>query len=216
MTTHGTTASLTKRACEFSLALIFLVAAVVAPAAQAADDASGFITDLGRQAFAIMKDPGISKADRQHRFQALMTEDFDLPKIAQFVLGSHWQTASDSERLQFTAAFGDYMTSVYSGRFAAYSAPSFRVTAERAGSGTTTVVVSEITRVATGERVDLDWVVTKTPASYKVIDVAAGGVSLSRAQHEEFSSVVQRNGDSVPNLIRQLQMKSVELAAWGP
>ena len=43
----------------------------------------------------------------------------------------------------------------------------------------------------------------------------AGGISLSRAQREEFSSVVHRSGDSLPGLIRQLQVKSTELAASG-
>ncbi len=72
---------------------------------------------------------------------------------------------------------------------------------------TTTVVGSEITRVSTGDAIELDWVVAKTPTSYKVVDITAGGMSLSREQREEFSSVVHRNGDNVSNLIGQLHMK---------
>ena len=216
MTTHGTATSLRKPAYALGVLFLLLAGAVAAPAARAADDASGFIADFGSQAIAIMKDPGISTADRQRRFSTLLVEDFDLPKIAQFVLGSYWQKANEIERQQFTTAFADYMTRVYSSRFAEYSAQSFRVTTQLAKSETTTVVSSEITRVATGEEIDLNWVVAKTPDSYKVTDITAGGISLSRAQREEFSSVVRRNGDSVSNLIRQLQMKSTELAASGP
>jgi phospholipid transport system substrate-binding protein len=216
MATHGMAASLTKPTSAFGVLFILLAGAMAAPAARAADDASGFITDLGRNAIAIMKDSGSSTAERQRRFQTLMAEDFDLPKIAQFVLGSYWQGANESERQQFTAAFGDYMTGVYSTRFAEYSAKSFRVTTQYAKSETMTIVSSEIRRVATGEEIDLDWIVVKTPGSYKVIDITAGGTSLSRAQREEFSSVVHRNGDSVSNLIQQLQVKSIELAASGP
>jgi ABC-type transporter MlaC component len=87
------------------------------------------------------------------------------------------------------------------------------VTTQLATSETTTVVSSEITRASTGEPINLDWVVAKTPGSYKVIDIAAGGMSLSRAQREEFSSVIHRSGDSVSNLIQQLQTKSTEMAA---
>ena len=144
-----------------------------------------------------------------------MAEDFDLPKIAQFVLGTYWQKANEIERQQFTTAFGDYMTGVYSTRFGEYSAPSFRVTTQLARSPAITVVSSEITRVATGQEIDLDWVVAKTQDSYKVVDITAGGISLSQAQREEFSSVVQRSGASLPSLIRLLQMKSTELAASG-
>lgn len=216
MTTHGTATSLRKPAYALGALFILLAGAIAAPAAWAADDASGFVADFGRHAIAIMKEPGISAADRQSRFRTLLAEDFDLPKIAQFVLGSYWQKANEGERQQFATAFGDYMTRIYSSRFAEYNAQSFRVTTQFTKSETTTVVSSEITRVATGEEIDLDWVVTKTPDSYKVTDITAGGMSLSRAQREEFSSVVHRNGDSVPNLIRQLQLKSTELAASGP
>lgn len=206
MTMHGTARSL-------GLSFILLAGTLAAQPARAAEDASAFVADLGRQAITIMKDPAISRADQQHRFAALMAEDFDLPKISQFVLGNYWQTASEAEKGEFTAAFGAYMTSVYSTRFAEYNAGSFRVTTQRATSETTTVVNSEISRVSTGEPIELDWVVAKIPGSYKVIDITAAGMSLSRAQREEFASVVHRNGDSVANLIRQLQTKSVEMAA---
>jgi len=213
MTPNGTAIFLRKRACALGVLSMLLAGAGAAPAAMAADDASGFIAGLGRNAIAIMKDPGLSTADRQGRFRALMAEDFDLPKIAAYVLGSYWQTANESERQQFTTVFGDYMAGIYSIRFGEYSAQSFRVTTQVARSETTTVVGSEIIRATTGEEIDLEWIVAKVAGGYKVIDITAGGMSLSQAQREEFSSVVHRNGDSLPNLIGQLRTKSTELAA---
>ena len=209
------TAKSTRTSVYGKLSLLAILLTAAGPA-MAADDASGFVADFGSHAIAIMQAPGVSAADRQHRFQTLLAEDFDLPKIAQFVLGSYWQKANETERQQFTTAFADYMTGVYATRFAEYNPQSFKVTTQLTKNETTTVVSSEITRVATGEEIDLDWVVTKTSSSYKVTDITAGGMSLSRAQREEFSSVVHRNGESVSNLIRQLQVKATELAASGP
>jgi len=77
------------------------------------------------------------------------------------------------------------MTGVYSTRFAEYSAPSFRVTAQLVKNETTTEVSSEITRVATGEEIDLDWIVAKTPNSYKVVDITAGGHDLTGDEAKE-------------------------------
>jgi phospholipid transport system substrate-binding protein len=213
MTTHGSAGSRSKPVCALGISFILLAGTLTAVPARAAEEASAFIADLGRQAITIMKDPAISRSDRQHRFAALMGEDFDLAKIAQFVLGNYWQKANDSERQEFTTAFGGYMTSVYSSRFAEYNSRSFKVTTQVVTSTTTTVVSSEITRVSTGEPIDLEWVVAKTLGGYKVVDVTAGGTSLSRAQREEFSSVIHRNGDSVSNLTHQLETKSTELAA---
>jgi phospholipid transport system substrate-binding protein len=212
MTTQQTATSLRKPARALVISCLLLAGAVAAHQANAADEASAFIADLGRHAIAIVKNPEISKTDRQRQFEALMAEDFDLPKIAQFVLGSNWQTATETQRQQFTIAFGGYMTGVYSQRFAAYNAGSFHVTTEIPAGERTTVVNSEITRIASGEAIDLNWVVAKTPGGYKVIDITADGMSLSQAQRDEFSSVVRRNGGNLLNLIRQLQVKSTELS----
>jgi phospholipid transport system substrate-binding protein len=212
MTIHGKATSRRMPACAFGVLAILLGGIATAPAASAAGDASGFIDEFGRNAIAIMKEPAITTDDRQHRFQNLMVEDFDLPRIAQFVLGGYWSNANDTEKQQFLTAFVGYMAGIYSIRFAEFNGPSFHVTGQLARSETTTVVSSAITRMSNGQEIDLEWVVAKTPAGYKVIDITAGGISLSLAQREEFASVVQRNADRVSNLIQQLQMKSTELA----
>lgn len=191
-------------------ALSFLL--LLAGPAHAAGDASGFIADLGSQAIHIMKDAELSAADRQQRFGVLMNEDFDLPKIARSALGCCWRETNDTERQQFTDALADYLTQVYASRFADYSAQSFRVTKQRAEGENTTVVSTEITRLATGQPIDVDWRVVKTVEGYKVTDLSSGGISLSQVQREEFSSAVQRNGGSVSNLIQQLRTKVTELA----
>jgi phospholipid transport system substrate-binding protein len=159
-----------------------------------------------------MTDADLSAADRQPRFGALMGEDFDLPKIARLVLGRYWQTTSDIERQRFTNAFADCMVCLYSARFADYSVKSFHVIGQREETATVAVVSTQITRLATGEQIVLDWRVEKTPESYKVIDLSAGAASLARAQQEEFAFAVQRNGGSVSSLIQRLRTKVTELA----
>ncbi len=196
----------------YALGLLMLLVGIAPPHPAAAEDASGFIAGLGRQAIHIMKDAELSAADRQQRFGALMNENFDLPKIARIVLGHYWQGTSDSERQQFTSVFADYTARIYSARFADYSAESFRVIKQRADSDTMSVVSTEITRVATGKSVSVDWSVEKIPAGYKVTDISAGGASLVRAEREEFSSAIQHSGGSVATLIQQLRAKVTELA----
>lgn len=210
MTTWENAASTWKAVSTLSFLLLLVGTAPAHPAA--AGDASGFIADLGSQATHIMKDAELSAADRQQRFQALMTEDFDLPRIARSVLGRYWQGTSDTERQQFTDAFADYMAQMYSARFADYSAESFRVIKQRAESETTMVVSTEITHLPTGQPINVDWSVAKTLDSYKITDISAGGASLTRAQREEFSSAVQRSGGSVSRLIQRLRSKVTELA----
>jgi ABC-type transporter MlaC component len=83
---------------------------------------------------------------------------------------------------------------------------------QREESATVAVVSTQITRLATGGQIVLDWSVEKTPESYKVIDLSAGAASLARAQQEEFAFAVQRSGGSVSSLIQRLRTKVTELA----
>jgi len=141
-----------------------------------------------------------------------MNADFDLPKIARIVLGRYWQGTSEIEQQQFTDAFADYTVRMYSARFADYSAESFRVIKQRAASETITVVSTQITPLASGQPIDLDWRVENTAGGYKVTDISAGGASLAQAQREEFSSAVQHSGGSVSSLIQKLRTKVTEPA----
>jgi phospholipid transport system substrate-binding protein len=196
----------------YCLSCLLLLFGVAPAPAIAADDASGFVAELGSQAILIMKNAQLSAADRQQRFGALMNDNFDMPKIARIVLGRYWERTSDTERQQFTNTFANYMARIYSARFADYSSESFRVINQHAVSETITVVSTQISRLAAAAPIDVDWSVEKIPGSYKIVDINAGGASLARAQREEFSSAVQRNGGSVSSLVQMLRQKVTELA----
>jgi phospholipid transport system substrate-binding protein len=190
-----------------------LLLALAAPTerAVAASDASAFVTELGSDALKAMKDQSLTPTDRVKHFGALVRKDFDLPRIARFVLGRYWRDASESERAEFTDRFGDYMVKLYSQRFAGYNGEVFRVVKERVESQTTTLVATEITRSTTGEPVAVGWRVAKTPDGYKITDIDVAGVSLALAQRDEIASAIQQNGGALPALLKQLQKKTDEL-----
>ncbi|MDR3440536.1 ABC transporter substrate-binding protein [Telmatospirillum sp.] len=194
------------------LGFLFLLAGAEPSYSATVGDAGEFIADLGTHAIQIMQDSGSSVADRQQRFQTLMNADFDLPKIAQTVLGRYWQGTSDIERQQFTDAFADYMSQMYFARFSDYNAGSFRVLKQRVDSERMMVVSTEIVPLATGQPIRVDWNVVRTVDSYKVVDIVASGASLSQALREEFSTVIRRSG-GVTNLVELLKTKVSELTA---
>jgi phospholipid transport system substrate-binding protein len=187
---------------------LLLVANLAAPC-YAADDPgapSTFIAQLARQALRSANDKTLSSIDRQRRFEGLLDKDFNVPRIASFVLGRYWQTASDGERQEFTAVFRDFLARSYSQRFAEYSGEPFRVLRQRAESATSTVVYTEVDRPDTDQPLEVDWRVADHDG-YRIDDVSIAGISMALTQREEFSSFLQRNGGSVSRLIRQLQVK---------
>jgi phospholipid transport system substrate-binding protein len=187
-----------------SLALLLLTAAAPSYGARASGDASAFVAELAQKALRFGNDRTLSAADRQREFETLLDEDFDLPRIARFVLGHYWQEAKDSERQEFVAVFRDYMVRAYSERFTAFNGESFHVTRQRVEGATSTLVFTEITRSATGEVVKVEWRVASGDG-YRVLDMSIDGMSMVLVQREEFASAMQRSGAGVPSLIQLIK-----------
>jgi len=157
----------------------------------------------------------ISPAQRVQNFAAIVDRNFDVPRIAQFMLGRYWQTASDSERSNFTTVFRDFMIRVYSDHFGLYRGDSFRVIDQRAESATVTIVRTKITAIASGQAMTLEWRVIREPEGFKVEDLLVGGVSLATAQREEFASALRFDGGQVSILTKQVRSKLTQLETAG-
>ena len=77
------------------LAVLLLTALAVSPRHAAAQDAQGFVANLGAQGIQVLG-PSVPPAQRAARFRQLLEQDFDLPEIARFVLGPHGRTMTSS------------------------------------------------------------------------------------------------------------------------
>jgi phospholipid transport system substrate-binding protein len=194
---------------------ILLVSASLGHEARAAEGASAFIVQLGAETTATMTNRAISSADRVQRFGVIVGRDFDVPEIAQFVLGRYWETATADERQDFTNVFQAYMIRVYSDNFADFSSDTFRVIDQRALGDATVVVRTSITSAATGQPMILEWLVSKKADSFKVYDLNVDGVSLVAAQQEEFASVMQRTGGQVATITRLMRSKLDQMETAG-
>ncbi len=193
----------------FVLPLLVLVALVI-PAGHiaVAGPAADFITDRGDRLLAIINDPKLSPAERTKRFYALSDEAFDVPRIARFVLGRYWQTASDAEREQFAPVFEAYMVQVYLSRFSHYRDVNFKVTSERTISDNSAVVRTQINRPGNAPPAEIEWRLAKSGNSYKIIDASVEGISQLLTYQQEFSAVIERHGGHVSALIDQLRQKA--------
>lgn len=191
----------------YSFALLLLTSlACPSFGGQATGDASAFVAALAQKALRSGGDKALTASDRQRGFETMLDEDFDLPRIARFVLGRYWQEATDADRQEFTAVFRDFMVRSYSQRFTEYSGESFRIVGQRAESATSTLVYSEIAQSGSGQVLKIDWRVG-SGNGYRILDMTVGGVSMALTEREEFASTLQRSGGGVPSLIRQMQIK---------
>lgn len=177
-----------------------------AEAAAAASDPTGYITSLGNQVLDLFKDTGRADAERERKFRDIANNAFDVPKIARFILGRYWTSASEAERQQFVSVFDDYMLHVYWSYFNQYHAEGFTVLSKR-DEGSSVRIATQIIRPAGQAPVRVDWTVTANGDTYKIVDVSIEGVSQALAYRDEFASIINRNGGHISALTDELRRK---------
>lgn len=190
------------------LALASVIALAPSPRpARAAEDAAGFIAQTGNGVLQLARDKSLSQDAFKRRLRDIAVQDFDVPRIAQFVLGRYWRTASDAERQQFVQAFESYMVQVYATRFRQYSGAQFKVTGQRA-EGNTAMVTTEIDRPNGEAPAKVVWQVNKSGNGYKITDVSIEGISQAVTYRQEFSSVIEQHEGRISALTEQLRQKA--------
>jgi len=102
-----------------------LAVAVVAAPARAADDAAGFITDLGQRTVLVLA-AKVPEGERETRFRAIFEEGFDVPADRALRLAIIWRTASEEQRRTFVALFETYVVHAYAVRSTTIAASSSR------------------------------------------------------------------------------------------
>ena len=193
---------------------VLLAVATIAASAQlrAADDAAGFISDLGQRTVQLLAAKAPEK-EREAKFRAIFEEGFDIPMISRFVLGGYWRTVSEAQRKDFTALFETYVIRAYAVRFNDYGGEQLKVTAARTEDEDNSMVQSVIARPSGAPPIKVDWRVNRTAKGFKITDVVVEGVvvegvSMAVTQRQEFASVIQRNGGQIDALLKLLREKT--------
>lgn len=166
------------------------------------DGAAAHVALLIDRALAMLKAPPGDPARSDAAFRRLLDDYFDLPTIARLVLGRHWRAAAPEQRESFAQAFEEHIVRVYTSRLRSYNGEEAEIRGTAARTARDAVVAMEVRRPE-GPPLRLDWLVRRAESRYRVIDVAAQGVSLLVTKREEFDAVVERDG--LDGLIAQLR-----------
>jgi phospholipid transport system substrate-binding protein len=186
--------SLPRRAVLAGLFALALLIPATAPRADTGPQsgAGQFIANLANEALQVLAKPGMTETQREHAFDQLLSQNFDVPRIARFVLGRYWR---------------DFIVASYATRFSQYSGETVKVTGVRAETNDISVVTSKIVHPNGEPPIDISWRVRKGPGGYKIIDVGVEGISMMLTQREEFASVIERNGGTVAGLTSAIERK---------
>ncbi len=174
---------------------------VPAAHAQASSDTE-FVRALSVKLTAVVNGSG-STAEKKTQVLPLLNQDVDVDAIGRFCLGRFWRTASPDQQQRYLGLFHQVLVNSITGHLGDYKGVAIAVgSASAQGDGRTSVptVISRPGQPNT----NVQWIVSDSSGSPKVVDVMAEGVSLSINERDDYTSYLARHGNSVDALIAAL------------
>lgn len=163
------------------------------PAVTSPDDAAELVREVIAETTDVLRQTANGARERETHFRRLLAQYFDLALITRFVVGRHWRSANDGQKREFAQVFEQHIVKVYASRLSGYQDEKIEIRNITARTERDTIVATEVIR-DTDDPLRLDWLVRKRDGGYKIIDVAAEGVSMLASKRSEFSSVIAREG----------------------
>ena len=177
------------------------------PSSASPDGAAHFIEGLIDEAIAVLRIPVEERASRESQFRTLLRDKFDVPLITRLVVGRHWRRATDAQKQAFMLVFEEHIVTIYTAQLGVYNDEIVAIRNVASRTERDTIVGTEVMR-SSDAPLQLDWLVREEAGAYRVIDIAAEGVSLMTTKRSEFSSVIQRDG--LDGLIEKLRVLNAD------
>ena len=192
------------------LAVVLGLSTAISAGAAPSQQPDEFIRSLSSEAIGSLTGQEVSEAEREQKFRTMFTKNFDVPQIAQFVLGLYWPRASQEQRAEYVKLFEDFVVKSYAKKFGDYTGGGgFKTGNVTKVSNADSVVSSQIRTREDKPPVRIDWRVRAGEESYKIVDVMVEGISMSVTHRDEFAAVIRSNGGTVAALIDALKKKTI-------
>ena len=178
------------------------VATLVAAPRAWAQDATGFVVNLGNQLVAVVNGPG-SYEEKRRRLEPLIEQAVDVDAIAQFCLGLYWRRANPQQQQDFVRLFHTVLMNNIGGKLGQFQGVTFRPTTTTQREGDS--VVGTVIQRPNQQPNNVQWVVSTASGRPKIIDVQAEGVSLRLTQRNDYSAYISGHGGSVDALLAAMR-----------
>ena len=181
-------------------------------AKSASNPPSQFVQKLGDTALMSLTEKKVSRAAREKRVREILRNNFDIPTIGRFAMGTHWKEASDAQRKEYMDLFEDMIVQTYTTRFEDYSGQTLKVDGSTAVGVKDSIVSSQVLQ-KDGPPVNLEWRIRNKDGALRVVDVVVEGISMSVTQRSDFSAVIQHGGGGIDALLTSLRERSKKMAS---
>lgn len=134
---------------------------------------------------------------------------FDIPFMAEKVVGKHWEGLSEAERAQWREMFADLLTATYAGRFVGYRGQTFTTLGEENAARDTVLVLTRLDDPK-GDPVVINYRLSHSDAGWRVVDVyLKGTVSELALRRSDYAAILEQQG--FPALLEAVRAKIAAL-----
>lgn len=144
------------------------------------------------------------------RMTAYISPAVDMEQISRLALGAHWAALPAADKTRFQQAFRDTLFGSYGKAVVLFRNVSVEYLPQvrEAGGGKYRIVRTRV-RSSNPDPVEVDYVLARRQAEWKIIDLLVDGLSLMKQFRQSFGEEIKRDG--VAALIARL-----ETSAAGP
>ena len=166
--------------------------------AQAGEQAVTFVKSTSDRLVAVVNSAG-SPAEKRRRLAEVIAATVDVDDIARFCLGRFWRIATSDQQTQYMALFHDLLVTEIASHLGEYQGVRITMGLARA-SADTEIVITMVDRPK-NPTTQVDWVVSTTSGSPKIVDLLAGGTSMRLTQSADFTAYLARHQYNIHELV---------------
>lgn len=170
------------------------------------------IADFNSTLLTVMRDAKALKyAGRRDVLRKQLDDVYHLPVMARIAVGAHWRKLNSAQQTTLVTQFSRLTLATYANRFNGWSGEKFEMRGVQPVRDKTVLVKTAIIRPK-GDPVEINYLMRKFEAGWKVIDVfLKESYSELATKRSEYSSVLRRQGFDA--LIRELDAKVAQYAS---
>ena len=156
--------------------------------------AQGMLEGLDKDREAYRRDP----AKVGELVNKYLLPHWDTELSAKLVLGQYWRTATPEQRKAFIDAFYKSLLSNYGTALAEFTSDRLKIYPATVDANSPRATVRTEVKRGNGDRVSVNYYMTRTPQGWKAWDVVIDGISYVNSYREDFGPQIEKQGiDSV-------------------
>ena len=165
-----------------------------------------FVQELVQDALRILSDKSLSKEDKSLSIEKIALENVDIRAIGLYTLGETRKKVDKNTLEKYQDLFEKYFLKSLISRLSDYSSQKFEVIDSTLKSSNYTMVKSKILSGGKTPDIQIDWrIYTKDPIKPLIRNLVVEGLSLAKAQKEEFQSILISNDNNINALFIKLE-----------